>query len=200
MNQSALSGIRVAILASNGFEPSELFEPKKALEDAGAQVDVVSPDTGSVKSWNHKGWGKAIDVNVSVNEADPDNYQALMLPGGVINPDHLRIDRPSVEFVQSFVDAGKPIAAICHGPQLLIETGAVRGKQMTSWPSLKTDLTNAGAHWVDQEVVNDHGLITSRKPEDIPAFSRAMIAEFADGQHERPSPSEKAYPVDSGHA
>lgn len=185
MASQFLKGRRVAILATDGFEQSELLEPKKALEAAGAQVDVVSPKEGSIKGWNHKDWGKSVDVDMMLSEADADDYAALMLPGGVINPDKLRIDQDAVQFVQKFVDARKPIAAICHGPQLLIETGIVKGRQVTSWPSLKTDLINAGAHWVDNEVVTDQGLVTSRKPDDIPAFNKKMIEEFAEGVHDR---------------
>jgi protease I len=185
MASQHLKGRRVAILATDGFEQSELLEPRKALEAAGAQVDVVSPKEGSIKGWSGKDWGKSVDVDRMLTEADADDYAALMLPGGVINPDKLRIDEDAVQFVQKFVDARKPIAAICHGPQLLIETGAVKGRQMTSWPSLKTDLINAGAHWVDEEVVTDQGLVTSRKPDDIPAFNKKMIEEFAEGVHDR---------------
>jgi protease I len=187
MASQFLKGRRVAILATDGFEQSELLEPKKALEAAGAQVDVVSPQKGSIKGWNHKDWGKSVDVDIMLSEADADDYAALMLPGGVINPDRLRIDQDAVQFVQKFVDARKPIAAICHGPQVLIETGIVKGRQVTSWPSLKTDLINAGAHWVDNEVVTDQGLVTSRKPDDIPAFNKKMIEEFAEGVHDRSS-------------
>lgn len=185
MASQVLKGRRVAILATDGFEQSELLEPRKALEAAGAEVDVVSPNEGSIKAWSHKDWGKSVDVDVMLSEADADDYAALMLPGGVINPDKLRIDQDAVRFVQKFIDARKPIAAICHGPQILIETGAVKGRQMTSWPSLKTDLINAGAHWIDEEVVTDQGLVTSRKPDDIPAFNKKMIEEFAEGMHDR---------------
>lgn len=200
MDSQILSGCRVAILTTDGFEQSELFEPKKSLEEAGAKVDVVSIKGGNVKAWNKTDWGKSIAVDRTVDQVNAEDYQALMLPGGVMNPDHLRMDENAIHFVEDFFTAGKPVAAICHGPQILIETGVVKGRKMTSWPSIKTDLINAGALWVDQEVVTDNGLVTSRKPADIPAFSRKMIEEFSEGLHERPRPSAHAYPVDSGHA
>jgi len=174
---------RVAALVDNGFEQSELVEPKKALEAAGARVDIVSPQSGKVKGWQHKDWGTEVSVDRDLNGAKADEYDALLLPGGVMNPDKLRSNQAAVAFVKAFVDAGKPIAAICHGPWTLIEAGAVRGRTVTSWPSLKTDLRNAGATWVDQDVVTDNGLVTSRKPDDIPAFNRKMIEEFAEGRH-----------------
>jgi protease I len=176
---------RVAALVDNGFEQSELLEPKKALEAAGATVDVVSPQSGNVKGWKHTDWGQAVGVDRSLDEVKADEYDALLLPGGVMNPDKLRANTKAVTFVKAFVDAGKPIAAICHGPWTLIEAGAVQGRKMTSWPSLQSDLRNAGAHWVDQEVVTDNGLVTSRKPDDIPAFNKKMIEEFAEGRHSR---------------
>jgi protease I len=174
---------RVAALVENGFEQSELVEPKKALEQAGAKVDIVSPQKGRVKAWQHTQWGDELNVDRQLDEARADDYDALLLPGGVMNPDKLRSNQKAVQFVKAFVDNRKPIAAICHGPWTLIEAGAVRGKTITSWPSLQTDLRNAGANWVDQECVNDHGLVTSRKPDDIPAFNRKMIEEFAEGRH-----------------
>ncbi len=174
---------RVAVLVDNGFEESELFEPKKALEDAGAKVEIVSPRNGRVKGWKHTDWGKEIAVDRAVDSAKADDYDALLLPGGVMNPDHLRINQAAVRFVKGFVDAGKPIAAICHAPWTLIEAGGVKGRKMTSWPSLANDLRNAGASWVDEECVVDNGLVTSRKPDDIPAFNRKMIEEFAEGRH-----------------
>jgi len=176
---------RVAVLVENGFEQSELTEPKRALEQAGASVDIVSPQPKVVKGWQHAGWGDEIAVDRRLEDAKPEQYDALMLPGGVMNPDKLRINARAIEFIKHFVDTGKPIAAICHGPWPLIETGIVRGRKVTSWPSLKTDLRNAGADWVDQEVVVDNGLVTSRKPDDIPAFNRKMIEEFAEGKHPR---------------
>ena len=171
---------KVAILVTDGFEQSELLEPKKALDQAGATAKVVSPAEGKVKGWNHKEWGDQVPVDVSLNSANSRDFDALLLPGGVMNPDHLRMNPQAVEFVKSFIDAGKPVAAICHGPWTLIEAGAVQGHTMTSWPSLKTDLKNAGANWVDKEVVRDGKLVTSRKPDDIPAFVREMIQLFAE--------------------
>ncbi len=182
LKQNKLSGKKVAILATDGFEQSELFDPKLELEKAGAKTFVVSPKSGSIKAWNHTNWGESIQVDMTLDHANPDEFDALLLPGGVINPDRLRMELKAVEFAQAFVDSGKPIAAICHGPQLLIETNLLdEGKRMTSWPSLKTDLINAGANWTDEEVVTDRGLVTSRKPADIPAFCRKMIEEIAEG-------------------
>jgi protease I len=174
---------RVAVLVENGFEQSELVEPRKALQGAGATADIVSPQSGKVKGWNHANWGDELPVDVPLDRAQPERYDALLLPGGVMNPDKLRNNPAAVRFVKHFVDSGKPIAAICHGPWTLIEAGGVRGRKMTSWPSLQTDLKNAGAQWVDQEVVTDNGLVTSRKPDDMPAFNRKMIEEFAEGAH-----------------
>jgi protease I len=178
-----IQGKRVAILATVGFEQSELLEPQKALDNAGAKTEVISPEAGKIKAWNMKDWGVEVSVDSTIKNANPADYDALMLPGGVMNPDKLRANPDAVKFVKHFVDQGKPIAAICHGPWTLIEAGGVRGKKMTSWPSLKTDLTNAGANWVDEQVVTDHGLVTSRKPADIPAFVDKMIEEIAEGKH-----------------
>ena len=178
-----LNGKRIAALVDNGFEQVELTSPKEALEKAGAKVDVVSPQNGRVKGWQHTAWGDEIAVDRPLSDAKADDYDGLLLPGGVMNPDKLRANDQAVAFVRAFVEAQKPIAAICHGPWTLIEAGAVRGKTMTSWPSLKTDLRNAGANWVDQQVVVDNGLVTSRKPDDIPAFSQKAIEEFAEGKH-----------------
>lgn len=189
---SELRNKRVAALVENGFEQSELLEPKKALEDAGAKVDVVSPQSGRVKGWQHAAWGQEVPVDRKLDEARADEYDALLLPGGVMNPDKLRMNKTAVQFVKAFVDAGKPIAAICHGPWTLIEAGAVKGRKMTSWPSLQTDLKNAGANWVDQECVTDNGLVTSRKPDDIPAFNKKMIEEFAEGRHAKGKSGEMA--------
>ncbi len=175
----SLQGKKVAILVTDGFEQVELTEPRKALDQAGARTELVSPAQGQVKGWNHTEWGDKIPVDVPLQQARPESYDALLLPGGVMNPDHLRMDPDAVRFVKSFVDAGKPIAAICHGPWTLIEAGGVKGRKMTSWPSLQTDLRNAGAHWVDQKVVHDGNLVTSRKPDDIPAFNQEMIGLFA---------------------
>src|SRR5438105_810216 len=178
-----LKGKRVAALATHGFEQDELLKPRQALEDAGAKVDVVSPETGKIRGWKHKAWGDEVSVDRSLDQAKPDEYDALLLPGGVMNPDQLRMNPKAVQFVKRFFDDGKPIAVICHGPWTLVEANVVRGVTITSWPSLKTDLTNAGARWVDQEVVNDRGIVSSRKPDDIPAFNRKMIEEFAEGIH-----------------
>ncbi len=179
-----LKGKKIAILATNGFEQDELFEPKKALEAAGAKVDVVSPESGEIKAWKDKDWGKKISVDVELANAEASSYDGIVLPGGVLNPDQLRMNPEAVAFVKTFVDAEKPIAAICHGPWTLIETGLIKeGRKMTSWPSLKTDLENAGAEWVNEEVVVDQGLVTRRKPADLPAFNRKMIEEFKEGRH-----------------
>ncbi len=179
-----LKNRKVAILVSNGFEESEFTEPKKALQKAGAKVHVVSPIEGKVKAWNKKDWGNEYEVDIPLNQANADDYDALLLPGGVMNPDNLRADQNAVNFVKKFFEKGKPIAAICHGPWTLIETGALEGRTMTSYPSIKTDLINAGVNWVDKEVVVDAGLVTSRKPDDLPAFNRKMIEEFREGVHE----------------
>jgi protease I len=178
-----LQGKRVAALVTDGFEQVELTEPKKALEAAGASVEVIAPHTGKVRGWNHTEWGEDVAVDRALAEARPESYDALLLPGGVMNPDKLRTDARAVQFVKQCFDQGKPIAAICHGPWTLIEAGVVDGIQMTSYPSIQTDLKNAGARWVDQEVVVDRGIVTSRKPDDIPAFNRKMIEEFAEGRH-----------------
>jgi protease I len=180
MANASLQGKKVAILVADGFEQVELLAPKKALDEAGAKTEIVSPAKGKVKGWNLKEWGKEVPVDVELDSASPKNYDALLLPGGVMNPDHLRMNPKAVEFVRMFVQSDKPVAAICHGPWMLIEAGAVRGKTMTSWPSLKTDLRNAGANWVDQESVRDGRLVTSRKPDDIPAFNREIIQLFAE--------------------
>jgi protease I len=178
-----LNGKRVAALVAHGFEQVELTEPKKALEQAGARVEVVSPDGGEVRGWNHTEWGDRVKVDRTLNEAKADDYDALLLPGGVMNPDRLRLNPKAVEFAKQFATSGKPIAVICHGPWTLVEAGVVRGVRMTSWPSVKTDLINAGANWVDEDVVVDRGIVSSRKPDDIPAFNRKMIEEFAEGRH-----------------
>ena len=170
-----LKGKRVAALATHGFEQDELLQPRKALIDAGATVEVVSPESGRIRGWKHKEWGEDVKVDRTLEQARPDEYDALLLPGGVMNPDRLRMDPRVVQFVKRFFDEGKPIAVICHGPWTLVEAGVVRGVTMTSWPSVKTDLENAGARWVDQEVVVDGQLVTSRKPDDLPAFTRAIL-------------------------
>jgi protease I len=184
MTTGTLQGKKVAILVTDGFEQSELLEPRKALDEAGAKTQVVSPAGKKAKGWNHKDWGDEVPVDVALDSAKADEFDALLLPGGVMNPDQLRMNPKAVEFVKHFTDSGKPVAAICHGPWTLIEAGAVRGRTMTSWPSLKTDLKNAGANWVDKEVVADQGLVTSRKPDDIPAFNREMIRLFGQGRGE----------------
>lgn len=180
-----LTGKTIAILATNGFEQSELLKPRKALEEEGAKTEVVSLKGGQIKGWDKTDWGEKVDVDKTVDEADAADYDGLLLPGGVMNPDKLRANDDAVAFVKAFTTSGKPIAAICHGPWTLIEAGFVKGKKMTSWPSLQTDLQNAGANWVDEEVVVDNGLVTSRKPDDIPAFNKKMIEEFAEGKHMR---------------
>jgi protease I len=178
-----LDGKRIAILATDGFEQSELLEPRKALDQAGAKTEVVSLKTGRIKGWNHTNWGEEVKVDLTVESAIAANYDGLLLPGGVMNPDKLRMDPKAVQFVKEFVTAGKPIAAICHGPWTLLEAGGVKGRTITSWPSLQTDIRNAGDKWVDQDVVVNNGVVTSRKPDDIPAFNQKMIEEFAEGRH-----------------
>jgi protease I len=178
---SNLKGKKIAILATDGFEQVELTEPRKALDEAGAETVVISPKSGEIKGWKFKDWGDTVKVDQALSDANPNDYDALVLPGGVMNPDNLRMDAAAVNFVRQFVSSGKTVAAICHGPWTLIEAGAVSGKTVTSWPSLKTDLKNAGAKWVDQEVATDGQLITSRKPDDIPAFSRAIIEAVSRG-------------------
>lgn len=179
MSEATLKGLRVAILATDGFEQSELLEPKKALDAAGAATEVIAPMNGEIRGWNHKEWGDTVHVSQAVRNANPAAYDALVLPGGVMNPDSLRMQPEAVSFVKSFFAAGKPVAAICHGPWTIVECGAARGHRMTSWPSLKTDITNAGGEWVDEEVVVDANLLTSRKPDDLPAFNREMLALFS---------------------
>jgi protease I len=174
-----LNGKKVAILVADGFEQVEMTEPKKALDQAGAQTRIVSPSEGKVKGWQHTEWGDEFPVDLPLGKARADEFDALLLPGGVMNPDHLR-RKPEVQrFVKAFFDAGKPVAAICHGPWTLIDAGVARGRKMTSYETIQTDLKNAGVHWVDQEVVVDGNLVTSRKPDDIPAFNRAMVELFA---------------------
>lgn len=191
---ATLTGKRVAILTENGFEEVELTSPKQALEQAGATADIVSPQKSKVKAWDHDHWSIELDVDVPLEEANPEDYDALMIPGGVINPDQMRINPKCVEFAQHFLESGKPVAAICHGPQLLIETGLISGRNMTSYPSIQTDLKNAGAFWVDKEVVVDNGLVTSRSPKDLEAFNKKMIEEIKEGKH-----SEVAYTPSPAH-
>ena len=178
-----LEGRKVAILVADGFEQEELTRPRQALQEAGAECEIVSPEEGRVKGWEHTEWGDEVEVDVSLGEADHAAYDALLLPGGVMNPDHLRRDERALSFVRGFFEAGKPVAAICHAPWTLIDAGAVEGREMTSYPSIQTDLKNAGARWVDREVVVDQGLVTSRAPKDIPAFNAKMIEEFGEGRY-----------------
>jgi protease I len=180
-----LKGKKVAILVDDGFEEVELTEPRRALEEAGATTHIVSPQEGKVKGWAKTDWGEEYDVDVPVSGADAGAYDALLLPGGVMNPDHLRKNEKAVAFVKRFFEEGKPVAAICHAPWTLVEADVVRGRTLTSYASLRTDLRNAGAEWVDREVVVDAGLVTSRDPDDLPAFNRKMVEEFAEGVHER---------------
>jgi protease I len=182
--QRKLQGKRVAILATDGVEQVELTEPRKALDEAGAQTVVISPKSRAIKAWQHDHWGEEIPVDRPLESARVEDFDALMLPGGVMNPDTLRMDERAVQFVRRFFEAGKPVAAICHAPWMLVEADVVRGRTVTSWPSLRTDIRNAGGDWVDREVVTDQGLVTSRKPDDIPAFNRKMLEEFAEGMHD----------------
>jgi len=175
---------KVAILTENGFEETELTSPKKAMENAGIQVYIISPQKGKVKAWAHDHWSIDVPVNVNLSDANSDDYDALMIPGGVMNPDLMRINKDCVQFAKDFMEAGKPVAAICHGPQLLIETGMLKGRKITSYPSIKTDLKNAGADWSDKEVVVDNGLITSRSPKDLEAFNKKLLEEIREGVHE----------------
>jgi protease I len=179
----SLQGKKVAILATDGFEQSELTEPRKALDGAGAKTSVVSPQGDTIRGWKAKDWGDHVKVDLALDKAKADDFDALLIPGGVMNPDALRMNQKAVAFASAFFEAGKPVAAICHGPWMVIETGAANGRRIASWPSLKTDLQNAGAEWVDEEVCVDGNLVTSRKPDDIPAFNRKMIEEFAEGVH-----------------
>src|SRR5262245_9268874 len=183
-----LKGKTVAILTENGFEEVELTSPKQALEEAGATVHIVSPQKGKVKGWNHDHWSIELHVDKNISEARSGDYDALMLPGGVLNPDQLRTNSEAIEFAKDFLETGKPVAAICHGPQLLIETGLLEGRAMTSYPSVQTDLKNAGATWHDKEVIVDNGLVTNRSPKDLEAFNKKMIEEIAEGIH-TPAPT-----------
>ena len=178
-----LKGKRVAIVATDMVEQVELLEPRKALDEAGATTEVISIEPGTIQGFNHYDRGDEIPVDRTIEEASAGEYDALLLPGGVGNPDVLRMDENVVSFVRDFFEQGKPVAAICHGPWTLVEAGVVRGRKLTSWPSVQTDIRNAGGNWVDEEVVVDQGLVTSRKPDDIPAFNAKMIEEFAEGKH-----------------
>lgn len=181
--EGPLSGKRIAILATQGFEEVELTHPKKALEDAGAVVEVVAPvagiKSGEIRAWNKTDWGRKVDVDIKLADADVSNYDGLVLPGGAMNPDHLRLIPNAVAFAKAFFTANKPVGAICHAAWTLIEAEVVRDRKLTSWPSLRTDLRNAGAHWYDKEVVEDGNLITSRKPDDLPAFNAKLIEVFS---------------------
>src|SRR6201996_2115699 len=179
-----LKGKRVAILAADMVERAELVEPRKALQEAGAETELISLEPGEITTFNHFDPAEKEKVDKLAEEADASDYDALLIPGGVGNPDQLRGDENVVAFVQDFFEAGKPVAAICHGPWVLVEAGVVKGRKLTSWPTLQTDIRNAGGNWVDQEVVVDQGLATSRKPDDIPAFNAKMIEEFAEGKHD----------------
>jgi protease I len=182
--QGRLAGKKIAILATDGFEQAELEEPRKALDAAGAKTVLISPKEGWIQGFHHHDKADPFPVDVMLRDAKADEYDALLLPGGALNPDQLRMNPEAVAFVRAIAASGKPIAAICHGPWTLVEADVVRGRTMTSWPSIKTDLKNAGANWVDREVVVDRGLVTSRKPDDIPAFNRKMIEEFGEGRHD----------------
>ena len=176
-----LNGMNVAILITDGFEQVEMTEPKKALEQAGARTFIVSPAGNKVKGWQHTHWGDEFNVDVPLDKASPDDYDALLLPGGVMSPDKLRMNSKAVEFVKAFFEQNKPVAAICHGPWTMVEANVVRGRTLTSWPSLQTDIRNAGGNWVDKQVVIDGNLVSSRKPDDISAFNENMVSVFSQG-------------------
>jgi protease I len=182
--EGKLTGKKVAILATDGFERSELMSPQSALLDVGATVHIISDHGSSIRSWHNSDWNETVDVDKTVDEVNADDYDALVLPGGVINPDKLRTNEKAVSFIRDFFAQHKPVASICHGPQLLIEAAVVEGRTLTSFPSIKTDLINAGAHWEDSEVVTDNSLVTSRNPDDLPAFNAKMVEEIAEGKHE----------------
>jgi protease I len=184
-----LNGKRVAILATDMFEQVELVEPRKALDDAGAETEIVSLESGEIQGFNHYDKADKFPVDKTVKDVSVDDYDALLLPGGVGNPDTLRMDEYAVRFVRSFFEAGKPVGAICHAPWMLVEADVVRGRPVASWPSLKTDIRNAGGDWMDKQVVVDNGLVTSRKPDDIPAFNEKIIEEFAEGRHDEQAAS-----------
>lgn len=179
-----LSNRKIAVLATDGFEQSELDEPVKAVTEAGGTTEIVSLRKGRIRSWAESNWGHEYEVDKAIDEASAEDYDGLVLPGGVMSPDKLRVNQQAVKFVKSFIEQGKPIAAICHGPWTLIETGLIKGRHMTSYPSIRTDLVNAGVSWTDEKVVTDNGLVTSRSPEDLPAFCRKMIEEFSEGKHQ----------------
>jgi len=185
MADKTLTGKRIAFLATDGVEQIELTDPLDAVKQAGASPELVSIKTGKIQGWNHDKKGKKFTVDKTVNEVSAEDYDGLVLPGGVMNPDSLRMNDEAVDFVRDFFKQGKPIAAICHGPWLLVEADICEGRTLTSWPSLKTDIRNAGGNWVDQELVVDNGIVTSRKPDDLPAFCSKIVEEFAEGRHER---------------
>jgi protease I len=178
-----LSGKKVAILVADGFEQVEMTKPREALHEAGAETKIVSPSSGKIQGMNHADKGDKFDVDIELKDARPDEFDALMIPGGLMNPDQLRSTQEAIDFTRHFFENGKPVAAICHAPWVLIDAGVARGRTLTSWPAIKTDLRNAGANWVDKEVVVDNGLVTSRRPDDIPAFNKKMIEEFGEGKH-----------------
>ena len=178
-----LDGKKVAILVADGFEQVEMTKPRQELNDAGAETKIVSLKSGKIQGMNHMENGDTFDVDLTLDEARPEEFDALMIPGGLYNPDAMRSNEEALDFSRHFFKAGKPVAAICHGPQVLISANLVRGRKMTSWPAIKVDMRNAGANWVDQEVIVDNGLVSSRKPDDIPAFNKKMIEEFAEGRH-----------------
>ena len=178
-----VTGKKVAILTDNGFEEVELTIPKQALEEAGVITYIISAQEGKVKAWNHDHWSIELPVDKALQDANPEDYDGLLIPGGVINPDQMRGQKEYVAFAQHFIEQGKPLFAICHGPQLLIETGMISTRKLTSYPSIKTDLINAGALWIDKEVVVDNGLVTSRSPKDLEAFNKKVLEELSEGQH-----------------
>lgn len=178
-----LNGKKVAILVADGFEQVEMTKPREALENAGAETKIVSPKSGQIQGMHHADKGDKFDVDLTLQNASPEDFDALMIPGGLMNPDQLRSTPEALEFVRHFFDEGKPVAAICHAPWVLIDAGVVRGRTLTSWPAIKSDVRNAGGNWVSEEVVVDNGLVTSRKPDDIPAFNEKMIEEFCEGKH-----------------
>jgi len=179
-----LDGKKVAILVTDGFEQAELTKPREALDQAGAETKIVSLKSGKIQGMNHADKGDKFDVDQTLDEARPEQFDALMIPRGLMNPDALRSNDDALEFTRHFFREGKPVAAICHGPWVLIDAGVVRGRMLTSWPAIKTDVKNAGGKWINEEVVVDNGLVTSRKPDDIPAFNKKMIEEFCEGRHE----------------
>lgn len=178
-----LKDVKVAILSENGFEQAELISPRQKMEEAGVTVEIVSPRAKELRAWDEQDWGITISVDKQLDEANPQDYDGLMLPGGVLNPDKLRMNKKAVDFIRHFLQAGKPIGVICHGPQTMIETGLLRGRTMTSYPSVKTDLINAGVNWIDKEVVVDKGLVSSRSPKDLDAFNKKLLEELAEGVH-----------------